>query len=321
MRDIPNGVIYVLLGIYLILLVLQSYLFMDNFTTARAVTGTGQIKLCINAQPEFVLPLSCASSVVVDQQFSCDVDATDPDNDALTFSDNTTLFAIESQTGIISFTPTSAELGQQNFLVTVDDGSPCDNNQRSVVVTVEVTSAAEAPEQPPGPVGAAGGGAGGRSGAATPSLPSTPVASVPSISAPLTPTAPTLAPPPKPAPQAPPAPGLTVPLGKAFEYQTILLETVPSLWQYLFYLLFLFIILGIGWLAFGKKEKKTKYLEKIHLLVLEAYKALEHEDISKVRGVYTELRRVYAKLTPREKAHVHKDILVLYKKIEELVRQ
>jgi len=323
MRDIPNFVVYILLGIYLVLLVLQSYLFVGQLATSRAVTGTGQIKLCINARPDFTLPLSCASSVAVNEQFSCDVDATDQDNDAITFSDNTTLFAIESQTGIIRFTPTSAELGQQNFLITIDDGSPCDNNQRSVVVSVEVTAAGEAPAQSAGPAGAGGGGAGGSSGAAAPSLPSAPAASVPSIPAPVTPVAPTIAPVAGPAlpALALPAPALTVPLGKAFEYQTTILEAVPSLWQYFFYLLFLLMVIGTGWWAFGKKEKKTGYSEKIHILLLDAYKALERENVSKVRALYTELRRVYAKLTPKEKAQAHKDILILYRKIEELVKR
>jgi len=59
-----------------------------------------------------------------DQLFSYTVTALDPDlpyGDSLAFSDNSPLFAIEPETGLISFTPTVKEIGSHKVTVTVTD--------------------------------------------------------------------------------------------------------------------------------------------------------------------------------------------------------
>ena len=53
--------------------------------------------------------------------FGLDVDATDPDNDSLTYSVNTTLFTINRTTGIINFTPTLAQVGNYSINVSAND--------------------------------------------------------------------------------------------------------------------------------------------------------------------------------------------------------
>jgi len=54
--------------------------------------------------------------------FSLNISATDADNDTLTYSTNTTLFVINPTTGLISFTPTIAQVGNYTINISVTDG-------------------------------------------------------------------------------------------------------------------------------------------------------------------------------------------------------
>jgi hypothetical protein len=54
--------------------------------------------------------------------FIYDVNATDPDNDTLFFGDNTTMFQINSNTGLIYFSPNQQDVGNQSVMIWVLDG-------------------------------------------------------------------------------------------------------------------------------------------------------------------------------------------------------
>ena len=58
---------------------------------------------------------------VEDLLYNYDVDANDADEDVLTFSDDTDLFDIDSETGIISFYPTNDDIGEYSVNITVSD--------------------------------------------------------------------------------------------------------------------------------------------------------------------------------------------------------
>ena len=57
-----------------------------------------------------------------DINFNITINASDPDGDSLTFSDNTTLFDINSSTGFINFTPNVSQIGLYSIEISVDDG-------------------------------------------------------------------------------------------------------------------------------------------------------------------------------------------------------
>ena len=59
---------------------------------------------------------------VTDEPFFYDVNATDADNDTLTYSTNSTLFEIDEYTGIISFTPSVSQVGNYSINISVSDG-------------------------------------------------------------------------------------------------------------------------------------------------------------------------------------------------------
>ena len=54
--------------------------------------------------------------------FTYNVTASDPDNDNLTYSSNTTIFIINPDTGLINFTPTLADVGNHTINISVSDG-------------------------------------------------------------------------------------------------------------------------------------------------------------------------------------------------------
>jgi len=56
------------------------------------------------------------------ERFILQVHASDPDNDTITFSDNSTLFNINSTTGLISFTPSYDSAGDYLINITITDG-------------------------------------------------------------------------------------------------------------------------------------------------------------------------------------------------------
>ena len=57
------------------------------------------------------------------QQFTYQANASDPDGDSLTYSDNTELFDINPQTGLIQFIPNYNDIGTHPIAITVSDGN------------------------------------------------------------------------------------------------------------------------------------------------------------------------------------------------------
>jgi len=66
--------------------------------------------------------------------FSYQVVASDPDNDSLTYYDNTTLFNINQSTGLIEFTPINNDIGSYTINITVSDG--IDNSSATMNITI-----------------------------------------------------------------------------------------------------------------------------------------------------------------------------------------
>lgn len=66
--------------------------------------------------------------------YSYDYNVTDADLDTITWSDNTTLFNIASDTGIISDTPTESEAGSYSILITASDGIDSDTDIFSYII-------------------------------------------------------------------------------------------------------------------------------------------------------------------------------------------
>ncbi len=146
-----------------------------GFLTGKATASTeGNVSICIDAPPS--LTAIADQAATVSTEFTLQVTASDTDDTALAYYDDTTLFAI-NQSGYISFTPTSSQTGTHSILITVEDDAGClaHNSTDDFILTVSAAAA--------GAAGAGGGGGGGGGGAvageaiALPVLPPEPILS------------------------------------------------------------------------------------------------------------------------------------------------
>ena len=125
--------------------------------TGKAVADdTGVVSLCINHPPS--IETISDQDAVEGQAFSLQINASDADGNNLTYYDNTSLFAIDSATGAISFTPTFSQGGIHAVEVVVSDGTGCSNSNASAQFLLTVTTVTSGDTG-----GSAGGGGGGSS--------------------------------------------------------------------------------------------------------------------------------------------------------------
>jgi len=77
------------------------------------------------------------TTATVDEPYTYDVDATDPDGDTLTYSltTNPTGMTIDYVTGVISWTPISSQIGDNDVSVKVSDGEKYDTQSFRINVT------------------------------------------------------------------------------------------------------------------------------------------------------------------------------------------
>ncbi|MBI2666011.1 hypothetical protein HYX13_00200 [Candidatus Woesearchaeota archaeon] len=136
--------------------------------TGGATESTrGDVDFCLDKPPTITsIGAQTATSGTV---FSLQVLATDTgDDDSLTFSDNTSLFAISSS-GAISFTPTAADVGANPILITVEDNAGClgYNVTDTFTLTISAGTGGGDTGGTGGSAGGGGGGGGGGSGGAS----------------------------------------------------------------------------------------------------------------------------------------------------------
>ncbi|MBS3098407.1 tandem-95 repeat protein [Candidatus Woesearchaeota archaeon] len=86
---------------------------------------------------------SPSTTAVVGETYDYDVNATDIDGDTITYYDNTTLFNINSATGIISFTPAIGDIGSHTINISASDGQLNDSKLFTLNVynTLSLTNA------------------------------------------------------------------------------------------------------------------------------------------------------------------------------------
>jgi len=119
-----------------------------NLPSMSIITGefaaTGNVNLCVNHAP--VIDMTCGTSATVGTPYTCDVDATDYDNivtagiQSSTFSDGTSIFNINSATGVIQFTPVVGNVGAHTITIGVQDNSSCTNSDDSAILSLTVAA-------------------------------------------------------------------------------------------------------------------------------------------------------------------------------------
>ncbi|MBI1969505.1 hypothetical protein HYS48_02315 [Candidatus Woesearchaeota archaeon] len=122
-----------LLGIFVVLSSLNAYLIYQDVQWYFWITGLATNdsnsalgEICINHPPTITSIEDDVANVGV--QFSKLVQASDTDGDTLTFSDDTSLFDINSGSGLIEFTPVAGQGGTYTITITVKDDTTCVKN-------------------------------------------------------------------------------------------------------------------------------------------------------------------------------------------------
>jgi len=107
----------------------------ELFDTQNFTVRVGQVPV---NQPPIIISTP-NTTAIVGQVYSYDVDAADPDGDTLTYSLTTkpTGMTINSTTGLINWTPATAQIGNNNVTVKVSDGDLIDT--QGFTITVEDT--------------------------------------------------------------------------------------------------------------------------------------------------------------------------------------
>lgn len=95
----------------------------------------------VNNDPVITTNVPGSLEVNEDEPFSLTMEATDGDGDVLTWSDSSPLFDIDPSTGVISFTPTQAHVGDHTVTVTVSDGKGASASLSFDLVVVNVNDA------------------------------------------------------------------------------------------------------------------------------------------------------------------------------------
>ncbi len=76
--------------------------------------------IAVNDAPQFS-PALADQEATEDTLFTYNITATDEENDTIYYQDNSTLFDINSNTGLISFTPSYSDVGTYNIEITIND--------------------------------------------------------------------------------------------------------------------------------------------------------------------------------------------------------
>ncbi len=151
---IKNPLLLLLLfSLFLLFLSIVQY-YSLNLVTSKAVEQ-GQLSFCYKTGPPQITAIP--DLTIATEQFVYDVVATDPGGLTLVYSDNTTLFEINSSTGRIVYNFNSSDLGAHSIRITVRDEPNCTSSFEDFLLTIQEP----APPAPPAAPGAGAGGGGG----------------------------------------------------------------------------------------------------------------------------------------------------------------
>ncbi len=131
-----------------------------ELTTEAISNNYGVASICINHPP--TITAIADQTATVGTAFTLQVTAADSDGNTLTYSDNSSLFAI-SQAGAISFTPVAGDIGTSSVLISVSDSTACLNTNASTSFLLTVDAAVDGGGGVTGGNGGGGGGGGGGS--------------------------------------------------------------------------------------------------------------------------------------------------------------
>ena len=134
-RLIITLIIAVICFIFLNLLLLFTLNPSLHLTGEAVSNNTGVASICINHPP--TITSDSLQNAVIGTEYTLQLTVSDNDS-ALTYQDNTSLFAISS-TGYISFVPLAVNFGTHSINITVIENTTCSNNNSTQVFQFSIT--------------------------------------------------------------------------------------------------------------------------------------------------------------------------------------
>lgn len=145
-----NKLVY-FIWVWVFIMLIQSSLMIYKVSTieqtavSAKVTNSGTVGLCINSAPVF--NNSCNSTIIEHTIYNCEVNATDKNNNPITF---TSVFTTEpeqfniSSDGTIYFA--AEDEGNHSVIITIDDNTGCSNSQNALTFDFEIININDPPE-------------------------------------------------------------------------------------------------------------------------------------------------------------------------------
>jgi hypothetical protein len=135
---INNNILAVIIVSLMMLSLWMNFTIINQAGTGLSGKSIAVVDLCINSPPIPVVD-DCNPNIPALLQYSCYINTTDYfENQQITFSDNTTLFNINSSTGQIYFSPSLFQLGNYSILITANDGTGCSNAIASEIWNITI---------------------------------------------------------------------------------------------------------------------------------------------------------------------------------------
>jgi len=122
MKGISNNIIAILIVIFIVFILVEmsAYQIKQNVITFKA-TAVGLVGLCVDNNP-IIIPID-EQTAYINEPYTYDVNTTIPNDQNVTFYDNTSLFNINQSTGLISFTPSEGE--EDTYFINITIMSVC----------------------------------------------------------------------------------------------------------------------------------------------------------------------------------------------------
>ncbi len=125
----------------------KSFGYSNKLVLISGISGDAKIRIAgeidAGSAPYFSPPLT-DKTAAEDSQFTYDINAVDDDGDNVVFSDNTNLFNINRDSGMISFVPSNNKVGSHDITITISDGM----NTATDTFRLTVTNVNDPPTKP-----------------------------------------------------------------------------------------------------------------------------------------------------------------------------
>jgi hypothetical protein len=135
MKEVSNKLIVILAVVLIITMLFEISLFAEKYSKSITEKAVGLVGLCVDNNP-LIIPIP-PQEAYVDELFYYDVNTTIPNDENVTFYDDTPLFQINRYTGVISFVPRGEDVGTHYINITVFSNCNRQSDTKTMILTIK----------------------------------------------------------------------------------------------------------------------------------------------------------------------------------------